>query len=134
MYGELGPWNPDSEGELFEEENGSYVSTRFVPKKTRILQIGSGETGFVPDWIILKMNVITGADNLRIEDDGYTRDSQSKFEKNNEFPGYPMYIWKIEMVEKENNTGFAFNGEDPDGPLHMQSTQQPLACSRASQT
>lgn len=107
------PWDPDSEADVYEDEEGDFQITRGLPMKSRALTFGNDDS-FIPEWAVLKINEITLLDNVRIEGQKYTRNTKSKMEKVDNGPGFPNYMYKMEVVLTENSKGkiFATPGDD----------------------
>lgn len=107
-------WEADADIDIYEDEAGDWEITRGVPLKKRILQLGS-EKGPISDWMALKMNRITLLDNWRIEGTQYTRNNNSKFEREDLGKGIPELIVKMEVVLADNEGGFNFATAGDDG-------------------
>jgi hypothetical protein len=118
VEGILYPWQADSEVDVYEDEVGDYETTRNLPKRIRPVQYGD-EIQLLADYMSLKMNMITGLDNLRIENFAYNRSKDSKWEPQDLGQGVPQLQVKIELVPTENETGttFATSGAETIFPI-----------------
>lgn len=107
VEGILYPWQSDSEVDVYEDEVGDYETTRNLPKRFRRVQYGD-ETQLISDYMGLKLNMITGLDNLRIENAGYNRSDESKWEPQDLGQGIPQLQVMIDLYPTENETGTTF--------------------------
>lgn len=114
IQGEFLPWLPDSEVDIYEDEEGDHAITRGIPLKTRVLQLGTND-GLIADWMALKMNEITLLSNWRAEGYQYTRDKNSKFEREDNGPGVAEFIYKMEVIWAQNSGGVTFATPGDDG-------------------
>lgn len=110
------PWTPDSDVDLYEDEAGDWTTTRSIPQRARIVQFGN-EDHLIPDWMSIKMNEITGLDNLLIEGSQYTRNTDSKWDPQDLGQGIPDVMIKIAMVLAENPIGNTFQTAGDNTPL-----------------
>ena len=101
------PWDVDSEVDNYEDENGDFQITRGVPLIKRILQLGN-EYSLISDWMNIIMNQITLLDNFRIEGQHYTRNNNTKVEKQDFGTGIPELMVKMEIILADNQTGADF--------------------------
>lgn len=107
VEGKLYPWQSDSEVDVYEDEVGDYETTRNLPKRFRTVQYGT-EYQLLADYMGIKMNMITGLDNLRIENEAYNRGSDSKWEPQDLGQGVPQLEVKLDLYPMENVTGTTF--------------------------
>lgn len=107
VEGKLYPWQSDSEVDVYEDEVGDYETTRNLPKRFRTVQYGT-EDQLLADYMGIKMNMITGLDNLRIENEAYNRGDNSKWEPQDLGQGVPQLEVKIDLYPTENVTGTTF--------------------------
>lgn len=109
---QLFPWFPDSEVDIFEDEIGQNTVTRGIALKKRVWGIGS-EKQVCPDWMVLKINSITTELSLwKIQGTQYTRDNDSKLDKEDNGPGFPSYLYSMEITQAVRENGFAFSTPD----------------------
>jgi hypothetical protein len=114
VQSELLPWIPDSQVDAYEDEQGDVDITRGIALKSRMLQLAS-EKSLISDWMALKMNQITLLDNVRYEGVHYTRDKDSKMEKEDLGKGINEFLYKMEIILAENKTGTTFNTPGDSG-------------------
>lgn len=108
------PWDPDSEVDLFEDEEGDYEITRGLATRSRVLIFGNDKS-YISEWAALKINDITLLDNCRAEGIHITRNTQSKMEKKDDGPGFPNYQYKMQVALADNKKGLAFSTPGDDG-------------------
>ena len=101
------PFEPMAEVDNYEDESGDYETLRGIPLKKRTLTLG-GSPDYIPDWMVLKLNQILLLNKVSIENTLIARYNDSKLEKSDEVPGYPMNYYKIDLVLATNETGFTF--------------------------
>jgi len=101
------PYEPYSEVNNYEDEMGDFEILRGVPLKKRTLTLG-GSPDYIPDWMVIKLNQILLLDQCFIENEQVARTNDSKLEKSEDVPGYPMNYYKIELVLANNETGNTF--------------------------
>jgi hypothetical protein len=101
------PWDDDSEVDNYEDDDGDFEMTRGIALNSRVLQLGNKDS-LISEWMSRKMNLITLLDNCRIENVHYTRNNNSKFEREDLGKGVIDRMVKMVMVLGENTNGVAF--------------------------
>lgn len=99
LNGRLFYKSPASKDTVYEDQELNETIVESKSYDLYELQL-SDELG-IPDWMIRKLNMILGCDELIIDGRYFTKSEGSKLEQT-EQEGYPMRGWKIELREQLN--------------------------------
>ena len=99
LYGRLFYKSPASKDTVYEDQELNETIVESKSYDLWELQL-SDELG-IPDYMIRKLNMILGCDELVIDGRLFTKSEGSKLEQT-EQEGYPMKGWKIELREQLN--------------------------------
>lgn len=99
------PIDPDADFTDYEDELKDLEMLEGRPFDRRDLIVGAGNG--IPDWMARKIRFMLLLNRCAVEGDYWTRSPQSKFEKANAVPGWPMYYYLIQVWPTRANTGLS---------------------------
>jgi hypothetical protein len=103
LEGQLMPADPDADFTEFTDEEGDAVMVHDNPFQKQKLYVGDNLG--IPDYLAMKMNLITLLDNLLIEGIAYARDKDSKLENVGFRAGYPFSQYQTTVRKAINELG-----------------------------
>jgi hypothetical protein len=99
IYGRLMYKTPSSKDTVYEDQELN--ETIVESKSFDLYELQLSDEYGIPDWLIRKMNMILGCDELVIDGRLFTKSEGSKLEPISQ-ENYPMRGWKIELREQLN--------------------------------
>lgn len=75
-------------------------------------------SGFIPDWMVEKINMVSGLDGFFVEKTQYTRASDAQLEETS-YPGYPLTVQTITFLKAKNRYSEVITGVTGDDPMRL---------------
>jgi hypothetical protein len=103
VEGQLMPADPDADFTEFEDEEADVTVVHDNPSQKQKLYVGDNLG--IPDYLALKLNLITLLDTLLIEGIAYARDKDAKLENVGFRAGYPYSQYSTTVRKAINELG-----------------------------
>ena len=100
IYGSIPYEKPGSANRVYENQDSDITLISTKPWNTWRLYTGGPEG--IPNWAIMKYNIIVGCSSLKIDGKFYTKASDGASFEEQEQKDYPMRGWSIELRDKLN--------------------------------
>jgi hypothetical protein len=100
IYGTLVYEKPGSKNAVYENQESDMTLIDTKPFDTWRLFTGSSEG--IPDWAIMKYNLILGCSTFKVDGRQYTKATDGTSFEQKEERDYPMRGWSIELRDKLN--------------------------------
>lgn len=100
VHGCISEVKPDSKFNVYEDQPLNTEMVSGIAFRQLVLSVGHGRKG-VPEWIADKLERIFLCDTIKVEGKAVTRESGSKWEKNNN-DGLPLSWYSLKLRERYN--------------------------------